>query len=176
MYSISAADAAFNELKVWVDADSDGVSDGGELRTLADLGIVSMDLNAAAGQGTDQGNLLGLTSSYTLADGSSRDMADVWFAKQTSAEAGAATGSTAAATPQVQLGELLAEAPTDLLGEIAGEDAVAAAATAAPTAAATAATAAAAAAGEAAAADATALALAQHQISMDDLLRQQPLI
>jgi hypothetical protein len=78
---IDASDEKFNELKVWVDADSDGVTDGGELKSLADLGILSMDLGASVGTETDNGNLLGLVSSYTTTEGESRDMADVWFQK-----------------------------------------------------------------------------------------------
>jgi trimeric autotransporter adhesin len=53
---------------------------------LADLGIVSMDLQAQAGTEMDHGNLLGLTSSYTTTDGQSHDMADVWFAKEVPAD------------------------------------------------------------------------------------------
>jgi hypothetical protein len=41
-------------------------------------------------------------SSFTLADGSQHQMADVWFAKEK-------------ATPAVQLGDLLAAAPSELL-------------------------------------------------------------
>jgi hypothetical protein len=185
---ISQADAAYGELKVWVDRDSDGVTDSGELRTLADLGIVSMDLRAQTGTTSDHGNLLGLTSSYTTADGSSHQMADVWFAKQTgtsvAANSGASTGSDAVhdasthdATAQVTLGDLLAAAPAEILP--ASPAASATAATANPAAATGSADSALAtpAATTAAPSDADlALALQQHQIALDELLRQQPLI
>ena len=77
---ISAADGAFPDLRVWVDAGSDAVSAPGELRTLESLGIVQLDPRAQAGLGIDNGNLLGLTSSYQTADGASHAAADVWFA------------------------------------------------------------------------------------------------
>ena len=57
---IDASDEKFNELKVWVDADSDGVTGAGDLKSLDDLGILSMDLGASRGTETDNGNLLGL--------------------------------------------------------------------------------------------------------------------
>ena len=43
-FVISAADAQFATLKVWVDANLDAITDEGELRTLESLGIVSISL------------------------------------------------------------------------------------------------------------------------------------
>ena len=63
------------------DANHDGKTDPGELKLLSDYGIVSLNLNATKGTTIDHGNLLGLISSYTKADGSQHAMADVWFAK-----------------------------------------------------------------------------------------------
>jgi hypothetical protein len=99
---LSAADAKFSELKLWVDADSDGITDGGELKGLVDMGVVELNLDFAKGTEFNNGNLLSMTSSYTSADGSQHDMADVWFAKQ---------GGTPA------LGELLAAPTTDMLAD-----------------------------------------------------------
>ncbi|WP_257282039.1 calcium-binding protein [Endozoicomonas sp. ISHI1] len=39
-------DAAWSSVKVWVDADGDAVSDAGELKSLEDAGVVSVNLNA----------------------------------------------------------------------------------------------------------------------------------
>ena len=100
---LDAKDAAFGELRVWVDADSDGLSSAAELHGLVDLGIVSLDLNAQAGTAVDQGNLLGLVSGYTRSDGSVHAMADVWFAR-------------GEAAPAPALDELLVEAPATLPG------------------------------------------------------------
>ncbi|HVJ03762.1 MAG TPA: calcium-binding protein, partial [Sphingomonas sp.] len=45
---ISASDAIWSELKVWQDRDRDGETDAGELRTLAQLGIVSLSLSTTS--------------------------------------------------------------------------------------------------------------------------------
>jgi len=64
-----------------VDADKDGITDAGELKGLVELGIASFDLNAAKGTELNNGNFVGLVSSFTKDDGSSHQLADVWFAK-----------------------------------------------------------------------------------------------
>jgi hypothetical protein len=77
---LDSKDAAFAQLLVWVDGDADGLTDGGELRSLADLGITSLSLDAEATSQFDNGNFIGLMGSYTTADGQSHQLADVWFA------------------------------------------------------------------------------------------------
>jgi hypothetical protein len=77
---LDTSDKAFAELMLWQDFDLDGQSDPGELTSLADHQIVSLDLHAQTSDRIDHGNAIKLISSYTLADGSSREMADVWFA------------------------------------------------------------------------------------------------
>jgi hypothetical protein len=104
---ISATDAHFKELKLWVDANHDGKTDAGELHGLAEFGIVELDLGAAKSGQLNNGNFVGLVSSYTTADGHSHEMADVWFAKD-------AKTTTPAATPHLH--ELLAAPQADLLG------------------------------------------------------------
>jgi hypothetical protein len=76
---IDAKDAAFAELKVWVDANSDGNTDGGELRSLESLGIASINAQADVELIKDNGNLIGLTSNYQTVDGKTHAAADVWF-------------------------------------------------------------------------------------------------
>ncbi|RZL09344.1 MAG: hypothetical protein EOP40_10175 [Rubrivivax sp.] len=100
---ISAADVDFSKLQVWVDANQDGISGNGELKSLADLGILSMDLNAQQGTEMDNGNLLGLVSSYTKVDGSTHEMADVWFHRDISA-----TGSAESALAGLSTDDVLA--------------------------------------------------------------------
>ncbi|MGF1613381.1 MAG: hypothetical protein ACFCVA_05540 [Gammaproteobacteria bacterium] len=77
--SISSADQAWSDLRVWIDGNSDGVSQGGELRTLESLGIAKLNLDAKSTSVKDNGNWVGLISSYEKVDGSTHDMADVWF-------------------------------------------------------------------------------------------------
>ncbi|MEN9866911.1 MAG: hypothetical protein RL748_2501, partial [Pseudomonadota bacterium] len=77
---ISNSDAAFAKLRVWVDGNSDGLSQANELHSLTDLGITriaSVANDAAAVK--NNGNLLGLHSSYETADGQTHASADVWF-------------------------------------------------------------------------------------------------
>ncbi|HVR51429.1 MAG TPA: heme utilization protein, partial [Pseudorhodoferax sp.] len=79
---LNADDAAFADLRLWVDADSDGVSQSGELRRLSDYNIASINLNARAELSKDNGNLVGLVSSYETTDGATHAAADVWFVAQ----------------------------------------------------------------------------------------------
>ena len=76
---ITNADAGFAELKVWIDANADGVSQADELHSLAALNITALDLDATASSASDNGNLIGLLSRYETADGKSHILADVWF-------------------------------------------------------------------------------------------------
>ncbi|MFL9887814.1 calcium-binding protein [Paraburkholderia agricolaris] len=80
---IDASDPAFASLRVWVDANGNGASDSGELYTLSQLGIVSINLNATAVTETIAGNKISSISSYTLTDGTTREIADAWFANST---------------------------------------------------------------------------------------------
>ena len=76
---IDASDVAFSQLRVWVNPEEDGVVHTGELLTLAQLGIVSISINATVTDQTIAGNTVKLTSTYNLSDGTQRTIADVWF-------------------------------------------------------------------------------------------------
>jgi hypothetical protein len=99
---LDATDAAFNQLKVWVDGNHDGKTDIGELHGLVDFGITSLSLGHVASDRTDNGNAVALVGSYETGDGQSHEMADVWFAKARSE------------APPPQITDLLADAPSDL--------------------------------------------------------------
>ena len=107
---ITAADANFKDLRLWVDANHDGKTDPGELHALADFGIIELDLTAVTSARTDHGNLLRLVSSYKTDAGDTREMADVWLAADRAAPAAAGRGAPA-------LDELLAPVPCALLNE-----------------------------------------------------------
>jgi hypothetical protein len=103
---ISNADAAYDDLRVWIDSNSDGVSHSGETQTLASLGIAKISVNATAGIATDNGNLLGLTSTYETTDGVTHAAADVWFASDRGgvhASAGTLDAAIAALNPPAAL-------------------------------------------------------------------------
>jgi hypothetical protein len=76
---IDANDAVFAKLKVWVDADTDGTTDAGELKTLAELGIASLNLNALNAKGNENGNSVILQSSWKDVNGVSHSLADWTF-------------------------------------------------------------------------------------------------
>jgi hypothetical protein len=100
---LDASDASFKDLRVWVDANQDGRTDTGELKTMEELGIQSLDLHALAGTEVDNGNLLGLVSSYTSTDGAQHAMADVWFAKDVTPAAATVSLSDVLAAPTADL-------------------------------------------------------------------------
>jgi Ca2+-binding RTX toxin-like protein len=77
--AITAADTNFSTLRVWIDADADGVTDAGELRTLGSLGITRIDLNATALSGVSNNeNDVSARSTFTM-NGVTRTVEDVWF-------------------------------------------------------------------------------------------------
>jgi len=105
---IDARDLIFGELQVWRDGNGDGVSQADEMLTLEDLGIVSFNLEATEGSVIENGNLHGLVSSYTLADGSVRELHDVWFEQgeqfiMSTGDAGAMTLQPASPNAPVEL-------------------------------------------------------------------------
>ena len=83
---IDSADAAFADLRVWVDGGAYGVSQAGELKTLASLGIARINLDVTKSDEVDNGNLIGLKSTYDTTDGARHAAADVWFVADTSSQ------------------------------------------------------------------------------------------
>lgn len=76
---IDAQDARFTEIKVWKDGNSDGKTDNGELKTLDEQGIVSLDLDAKDANTDDNGNLVFAEGDFTKSDGSSGSYVGVIF-------------------------------------------------------------------------------------------------
>ena len=75
---IDANDAAFNDLVVWIDANTDGYSQAEELYTLDELGITSINLNAAAVNYKIDGNPISSESTFTM-NGETRTIVDAWL-------------------------------------------------------------------------------------------------
>jgi len=81
---IDANDGAFADLRVWRDLNSDGRVDDGELFTLEELSVQSLNLSYKTQSLTDaNGNRHLQVGSYTMVDGMVRAMEDVWFAEDT---------------------------------------------------------------------------------------------
>ena len=66
---IDQGDAVYSILRVWQDADGDGYTDEGELKSLSELGIASIGTQADAD----------LKSSFTFSDGTVGESQDVFF-------------------------------------------------------------------------------------------------
>jgi hypothetical protein len=77
---IDANDAVFANLKIWVDANKDGVSQSEELHGLQDIGLRALKLNAEAGHTLDNGNVLSLVSTWVDNRGQEHAFVDVTFA------------------------------------------------------------------------------------------------
>ncbi|MFN6337784.1 MAG: RHS repeat-associated core domain-containing protein, partial [Cyanobacteriota bacterium] len=77
---ISASDAQYANLRIWQDHNENGISEIGELRSLSDWAISSINLNYTALNESNQGHRISSSSSYTLESGATRKIVDVWFA------------------------------------------------------------------------------------------------
>ena len=81
---IDASDPAFHELKLWRDTSQDGKTDSGELSSLADAGIVSLNLaNTLKNQNLANGNQLTREGSFTRTDGTTSAMGEFNLATDT---------------------------------------------------------------------------------------------
>src|SRR6185369_8483066 len=78
---LSSADAVFADFQVWQDANSNGVVDAGEMRSLMALGIASISLSSdGVGYSAAGGDVQVVgTGSYTRTDGSTGVLADAVF-------------------------------------------------------------------------------------------------
>ena len=78
---IDANDAVFENLLIWTDVNSDGVSQASELHSLSDYDIASISLDT---QLLDEeyiaGNQITHEATYTMTDGTERQIVDAWFA------------------------------------------------------------------------------------------------
>ena len=73
-----ARDDRFGEFRVWRDANEDGISDAGELLSLAEAGIVSISLSINRTTPSDEvGQAILGTSSFTRSDGSIGAVGDI---------------------------------------------------------------------------------------------------
>jgi hypothetical protein len=76
---IDAQDADFSKLRIWRDLNHNGISDPGELQSLAAAGITSISLDRQKLAGTNAGHGLGYQASFTRADGTTGTAATIYF-------------------------------------------------------------------------------------------------
>src|SRR5712692_4965192 len=104
--ALDASDAAFANLKVWKDADGDGLSSPDELISLADAGVASINIGYSNSSYVDpQGNTHRQVGSFSRTDGTSGTATDVWFQRNlidTVAEEWLAVPADVAALPDLR--------------------------------------------------------------------------
>ena len=76
---INGADSHFVNLRVWQDANGDGETQPGELKSLADLGIISINLDYFKVNEAISDSFLTERSSFIRSDGTVGEIADIWF-------------------------------------------------------------------------------------------------
>ena len=76
---INSSDAGWSNLKVWVGESSTGSVQGGNLESLDSLGLVQLNLAYSNDPTMNNGNIIGMVSSFVTSDGQTHEMADVWF-------------------------------------------------------------------------------------------------
>ena len=76
---IDSADTDFGDLLLWRDLNEDGMTDGGELQTMAQAGLVSFELSPQSDGRTLEGNFINNVSHFTRSDNSTDDLAEVFF-------------------------------------------------------------------------------------------------
>lgn len=77
--SITNTDAAYNDLLIWQDANTNGYTESGELLTLSSLGITSVSLTYTNVNQTNQGNAVLQTGTF-VQNSSTYAVHDVYFA------------------------------------------------------------------------------------------------
>lgn len=77
---IDASDAVFSQLRVWRDLNSDGISTGDELKSLAEVGVQSISTAFETSNKTDGlGNERRQIGAFVKTDGTVHQVHDVWF-------------------------------------------------------------------------------------------------
>ncbi|MFA7275539.1 MAG: type I secretion C-terminal target domain-containing protein [Pseudobdellovibrionaceae bacterium] len=79
---ITSGDVQFVNLKVWVDTNGNGYSEGGELHTLDSLGITSITTTYTDTSTNNNGNIIEETSTF-VQNGTTKSIVDAWFAYDT---------------------------------------------------------------------------------------------
>lgn len=80
--AITAADAVFGDLRIWIDADHDGVAQPGELSSLGAWGIVAVELEVTESRRRDRhGNELRYAARVRLGHGTTQS-ADVFLLRE----------------------------------------------------------------------------------------------
>ncbi|MFB2552439.1 calcium-binding protein [Ensifer soli] len=102
---IDSKDAIYAKLKIWRDANSNGRVDGGEMKSVAEAGIRSIDLRYTTVSFTAEGNRIHEQSTFEWSDGRTGTVVDAWFDVSnvvTNAGVGETGNATIDALPDIQ--------------------------------------------------------------------------
>ena len=80
---LNSSDPGWSSLYVWVDANGNGTVDSGEVQSLADLGITSINLNSTEVNETVNGNVIGSVATFTYTDDTTGQVAEAFFDNST---------------------------------------------------------------------------------------------
>ena len=81
---IDTKDAAFSDLRIWIDKNGDGVSSPDELTTLQEAGVMSIGLGYSSVNQTDKnGNTIARVGSFTRTDGTTADIKEFFLQRDT---------------------------------------------------------------------------------------------
>lgn len=97
--TLTASDALWNDLKMWVDTTGTGQFQQGQLMSLDQLGIASINLNGAQVNQNSNGNENLTASTFTRTDGSTGNMAGVNLMYQPGGTSTVAASATTGAAP-----------------------------------------------------------------------------
>ncbi|EPJ49333.1 MAG: hypothetical protein OFPI_25390 [Osedax symbiont Rs2] len=76
---INALDTMYDQLQTWQDQNQDGMVQDGELKFLKEVDVAELNLVATEGNDWDNGNLIGLNSSWSDSSDQQHELADVWL-------------------------------------------------------------------------------------------------
>lgn len=98
--AFTSADAAWNSVKAWQDADHDGQTDAGELKTLTELNITRIDLAPTTQSGlVNGGNEVLATGSFVI-NGQTREAQATRFIAEATGNTSVASGNGSTVTAQ----------------------------------------------------------------------------
>jgi hypothetical protein len=110
---LDAGDARWSEFRVWIDGNEDGISQPGELKTLDQLGIASIDLDpTGSARMLSDGSIIQGVSAYTRTDGTTGVAGDVALVYDAGIKAKPATADPSRSGLGVQIQGIGAPAAT----------------------------------------------------------------
>ncbi|MDD9912760.1 MAG: Ig-like domain-containing protein [Alphaproteobacteria bacterium] len=123
---IDANDVRFSELRIWLDADSDGYSDDGELFNLSDFGITAINLEADFIDETVSEQWVSHKGTFEYSNGATGDIYSVWYDYEEVTESDVLTYNSPSSEDSALDDMFTADTSNDIgLGDVSGIDSLA---------------------------------------------------